>query len=394
MVEHKLQELDTIQWLLDEAEEQGYLTTEQIKEVFPEAEENIEQLEAFFILLQDRGIEIYYDEEEEAEEEDEDGDEELVAGIAGEARVVNLSGIPIDDSISLYFNEMSHVPLLSYEEEVALAKQMERAREAQVQLSNNSHGEDEKAELERLIDLGEQARQHLIKANTRLVVSIAKKYRGNGLSFLDLIQAGNLGLIKAVDKFDYKRGNKFGTFATWWIRQSVTRSLAQQGRTIRIPVHMSDRIRKLYQAVQRLEQNLGRRPTPLEISEETGLDTHDVRWMLQVSQRPLSLDKPIGDEEEASELGSFIEDQTAPSPSQTAEHDLLREDLERMLRSLTPREVRVLRMRFGLGGDTDHTLKEVGDKLGVTRERVRQIERQALRKLRHPRHRRQLRSYL
>lgn len=392
MVEYRLQELDTVQWLLDEAEEQGYLTTKQIQAAFPEAEEDLEQLEALFILLQNRGIEIYYD--EEAIDDELDEDEKLAVEMEDEADGPNLSAIPIDDSISLYFNEMSYVPLLSYEEEVALAKQMERGEEAQVQLAKNGRDAEEEAHLEQLIELGEQARQHLIKANTRLVVSIAKKYRGNGLSFLDLIQAGNLGLIKAVDKFDYRRGNKFGTFATWWIRQSVTRSLAQQGRTIRIPVHMSDRIRKLYRAVQGLEQDLGRRPTPLEIAEETGLNTNDVRWMLQVSQRPLSLDKPIGDEEEASELGSFIEDQATPSPSQTAEHDLLREDLERMLRSLTPREVRVLRMRFGLGGDTDHTLKEVGEKLGVTRERVRQIERQALRKLRHPRHRRRLRSYL
>ena len=392
MVEYRLQELDTVQWLLDEAEEQGYLTTKQIQAAFPEAEEDLEQLEALFILLQNRGVEIYYD--EEAIDDELDEDEKLAVEIEDEADGPNLSAIPIDDSISLYFNEMSYVPLLSYEEEVALAKQMERGEEAQVQLAKNGRDAEEEAHLEQLIELGEQARQHLIKANTRLVVSIAKKYRGNGLSFLDLIQAGNLGLIKAVDKFDYRRGNKFGTFATWWIRQSVTRSLAQQGRTIRIPVHMSDRIRKLYRAVQGLEQDLGRRPTPLEIAEETGLNTNDVRWMLQVSQRPLSLDKPIGDEEEASELGSFIEDQATPSPSQTAEHDLLREDLERMLRSLTPREVRVLRMRFGLGGDTDHTLKEVGEKLGVTRERVRQIERQALRKLRHPRHRRRLRSYL
>ncbi len=392
MVEYKLQELETIQWLLDEAEQQGFLTTKQIQEAFPEAEDDLEQLEALFIALQDRGVEIYRDEEDA--EEDLNEDEALAVEMDEDATGPNLNDIPIDDSISLYFNEMSYVPLLSYEEEVALAKQMEQGEEARVQLAKDGRDGEEEAHLKHLIELGEQARQHLIKANTRLVVSIAKKYRGNGLSFLDLIQAGNLGLIKAVDKFDYRRGNKFGTFATWWIRQSVTRSLAQQGRTIRIPVHMSDRIRKLYRAVQGLEQDLGRRPTPLEIAEETGLNTSDVRWMLQVSQRPLSLDKPIGDEEEASELGSFIEDQTTPSPSQSAEHDLLREDLERMLRSLTPREVRVLRMRFGLGGDTDHTLKEVGEKLGVTRERVRQIERQALRKLRHPRHRRQLRSYL
>jgi RNA polymerase primary sigma factor len=304
-----------------------------------------------------------------------------------------LSSIATDDSISLYFREMSHVPLLTYDEEVELAKRLERGREARHQLARDGHDPQERARLERLAEQGEEARRHLIKANTRLVVGIAKKYRGNGMPFLDLIQAGNLGLIKAADKFDYRRGNKFGTYATWWIRQSITRSLTQQGRTIRIPVHMSDRIRKLYRTAQRLEQDLGRRATPEEIAEEVELEPSRVRWLMRVSRRPLSLDKPVGEEGE-SELGSFIEDEEAPSPTQSAERRLLRESLEEMLTDLTPREVRVLRLRFGLYGDRDYTLREVGEKLGVTRERIRQIERKALRKLRHPRHSRKLRSYL
>jgi len=386
MEEFKLQEQsDRVQWLLDEANKRGYLTFDQVLEAFPEAEDHLAQLEDLFATLYHQGIDIYRSDDEVEEEVGGDGDH-------GDAP--DLHGIPADDTISLYFSEMSHVPLLTQEQEVELAKQLERGRQAQRQLDRNGRDPQERARLKRLIKEGEEARQHLIKANTRLVVSIAKKYRGYGLPFLDLIQAGNLGLIKAVDKFDYRRGNKFGTFATWWIRQSITRTLSQQGRTIRIPVHMSDRIRRLYKRAQRMEQDWRRRPTPEEIAEEMGLNPSEVRWLLKVSQRPLSLDRPVGKEDEASEFGKFIEDESAPSPVQSAEQHLLREDLEEMLTALTPREVHVLRLRFGLQGDRSYTLEEVGEKLGVTRERVRQIERKALRKLRHPRHRRRLRNYL
>ena len=382
-----LEQSNRIERLLDKADEQGYLTSDQIQAAFPEAEADLGELENLFAQLYDQGIEVVDSADEGAAGEKLDG-----SGESNDAP--DLSDIPIDDAISLYFSEMSHVPLLTYEEEVELAKRLDRGREAQQALARNGHDPEERLRLESLIRQGEDARQHLIKANTRLVVSIAKRYRGNGLPFIDLIQAGNLGLIKAVDRFDYRRGNKFGTFATWWIRQSVTRSLTQQGRTIRIPVHMSDRIRRLLKTAQRLEQDLRRRPTSEDIAEEMRLNPSQVRWMMRVSQQPLSLDKPLGDGEGDSEFGSFIEDERAPSPTRRAEKHLLREDLDKMLQTLPPREAHVLRLRFGLRGDRAHTLEEVGRKLGLTRERARQIERKALRKLRHPRHSRTLRSYL
>jgi RNA polymerase primary sigma factor len=274
-----------------------------------------------------------------------------------------------------------------------LAKRMQRGEEAKKALEKNNHGLGERERLEKLVAVGKEARAHLIRANTRLVVSIAKRYRGQGLSFLDLIQAGNVGLIKAADKFDHTRGTKFGTYATWWIRQSIARTLKQQGRNIRIPVHTTDRIRKLYKVASRLEQDLGRRPTPEEIADEVDLEPERVRWLLGVSQRPLSLEKPV-DEDGESEFGDFLEDENAPSPSQMTEMNLLHDDLQDALSTLTPREMRVLRMRFGLGGADTYTLREVGEKLGVTRERIRQIEGKALKKLRHPRYRRKLRPYL
>jgi RNA polymerase primary sigma factor len=386
---------DSVRYMMGMAEEQGYLTLNQILDAFPETEDNVGQVDDLFHALYGQGIQVYESQEAAEEAKLQEKAAPTVNSEPQEAQVPDLSNIPIDDAVGLYFAEMSEVPLLTHAEEIELAKQVERGKEAQQSLNDNGHNHAKKAHLEQLIEQGQQARKNLVKANTRLVVSVAKRYRGMGMPFLDLIQAGNIGLLKAADKFDYRRGHKFSTYATWWIRQAVTRSLSDQGRTIRLPIHLSDRIRRVFKVAQRIEQEIGRRPTPEEIAKEINdLDTDKARWLLRVSRRSISLDKPLGDEKDAGELGDFIVDESTPSPTQVAEKQLLRENLERILTDLTPREARVLRMRFGLNGDHAHTLKEVGEKIGVTRERVRQIEGKALRKLRHPRHSRLLRDYL
>ncbi|MFP4396364.1 MAG: RNA polymerase sigma factor RpoD/SigA, partial [Anaerolineales bacterium] len=302
----------------------------------------------------------------------------------------------ITDPVSLYFNRMGREPLLTREEEVALAKKIERGREAKQQLAQGqiNEGGPALAELRLLAAEGDVARDKFIRANTRLVVNIAKKYRNKGMPFSDLIQAGNLGLIKAVDKFEYQQGNKFSTYATWWIRQSITRSLTQHSRTIRIPDHLSSRIRKVHQATRVLEQRLGRQPTPGEIAHQMGFTQERVERLLRISRHPLSLNRPVNNEDEQSELGSFIEDENTPPPSERADQQMLKEDLEELLNELEPREARILRLRFGLQDNRTHTLEELGERLGVSRERIRQIERQALRKLRNPMYCRKLRDYL
>jgi len=392
---HPEREIDTVTELLEKAEMQGHLALDDILEAFPEAEENLEQLEDIFIYFQDAGIEIYEDGRRETTDKGGVKEVEEAAGEEGqeEKDALDLSGISSDDSIGLYLKEMARVPLLTTQEEVKLAKLLERGQAAQRRLSKDGRDPEERRRLERAIDEGKAAREHLIKANTRLVVSIAKKYMGRGVPFLDLIQEGNLGLMKAVEKFDYRRGYRFSTYATWWIRQTVTRAIADQGRTIRVPVHMSDRIRRLYKTARRLEQERGRKPTPEEIAEELKLEPRKVRWMLRVSWRPLSLERPVGEEED-NELGNFIEDDTTPTPTQSAYEHLLKEKVEEVLTTLTPREARILRLRFGLQDGRSYTLEEVGQKFGLTRERIRQIEGKALRRLRHPRRSRQLKEYL
>ena len=295
------------------------------------------------------------------------------------------------DSVGLYLKEMARVPLLNLEEEMAIAQRIEAGREALRKLGKASAACQE--ELRLLIADGQEARDHLIRANTRLVVSIAKRYLSRGVPFLDLIQEGNLGLMKAVEKFDYQRGYRFSTYATWWIRQTITRAIADQGRTIRVPVHMSDRIRRLYRVARDLEQARGSKPSLEELAQIMHCDVRKIQWMLRVSWQPLSLQHPIGEDED-SELGSFIENDSLPSPSEAATTSLLKEKIEQLLTTLSPREARILRLRFGLHNGRSYTLEEVGQKFGLTRERIRQIEGRALRRLRHPRRSRQLRDYL
>jgi RNA polymerase primary sigma factor len=297
-----------------------------------------------------------------------------------------------NDTVGLYLKEMARVPLLDTEEEISLAKRLEIGEDAAKRLKKNP-AHNRACEWRLLVEDGLNARDHLIKANTRLVVSIAKKYMCRGVPFLDLIQEGNLGLMKAVEKFDYRRGFRFSTYATWWIRQTITRAIADQGRTIRVPVHMSDRIRRLYRVVRQLEQELGRKPNLDEIAKEMETDPRKVQWMLKVSWQPLSLEHPVGEDED-SELGNFIENDSAPTPAQSAYDKMLQEKIEELLSTLTPREARILRLRFGLQNGRSYTLEEVGQKFGLTRERIRQIEGKALRRLRHPRRSRQLRDYL
>jgi RNA polymerase primary sigma factor len=300
-----------------------------------------------------------------------------------------------DDTVGVYLKEMSRVPLLSVEEEMDLAIRIEQgnlAREKKIKLAGRKNAA-RRNKLDTIIEDGLRSRDQLIKANTRLVVSIARRFMGRGVALLDLIQEGNLGLIKAVEKYDYKRGFRFSTYATWWIRQTISRAISDQARTIRVPVHMIDRIRRLYRANHEMEQTLGRQPTIEELAEKVGLPVERVQWIMKVSWQPLSLESPVGDEDE-SELGYFIEDEISPTPMQNVYQSMLKEKVEEILSTLSPREARVLRLRFGLDDGTTYTLEEVGQKFGLTRERIRQIEVRALRQLRHPTRAKQLKDYL
>ncbi|HID33528.1 MAG TPA: RNA polymerase sigma factor RpoD, partial [Anaerolineae bacterium] len=319
----------------------------------------------------------------ELEEEKEELDKkEAAKAEAAAAHNIDISQIEMDDSISLYLKEIGRVPLLTAAEEVELAKRMERGQLAQQRLEEGVEDPIEREYLLWVVRDGERAQEHLIKANSRLVVSVAKKYVGRGVPFLDLIQEGNIGLIRAVNKFDYRRGYKFSTYATWWIRQAVTRAIADQGRTIRVPVHMYEQINRLTRTSRQLVQELGREPTTEEIAEALGVSPKKVEQVIRVSQRPLSLEMPVGEEED-SYLGDFIPDEDAQSPTDEASRQLLREVIDEIFASLSPREVRILQLRFGLVDGYNYTLEEVGRKFGVTRERIRQIEAQALGRLRH-----------
>ena len=346
--------------LVEIGKAKGQLSTKEILDALGELDFDPEQIEKFYDTLESQGVEIVEDFDEMQLDEN-----DLVK--AGEVELDGSEGITIDDPVKVYLKEIGRVPLLTPEEEVDLA----------VRITNGD----------------EAAKKRLSEANLRLVVSIAKRYLGRGMQFLDLIQEGNLGLIKAVEKFDYRKGYKFSTYATWWIRQAITRAIADQARTIRIPVHMVETINKLIRVSRQLLQELGREPTPEEIAEEMNLPVERVREILKISQEPVSLETPIGEEED-SHLGDFIQDDNVPVPADAAAFTLLKEQLVEVLGTLTEREQKVLRLRFGLDDGRARTLEEVGKEFNVTRERIRQIEAKALRKLRHPSRSRKLKDYL
>lgn len=359
------------------------LTTDRMVEIFDFLEENKVDV-----------LTISGDEEDPDEDAllDVENDEDLVV------EKIDLSvpeGTNIEDPVRMYLKEIGKVPLLSADEEIALAQKMEAGEMARNQLDEGGEELEEtvRKELEKLANEGDYAKKKLAEANLRLVVSIAKRYVGRGMLFLDLIQEGNLGLIKAVEKFDYRKGYKFSTYATWWIRQAITRAIADQARTIRIPVHMVETINKLIRVSRQLLQELGREPSPEEIAEQMDVPVERVREILKISQEPVSLETPIGEEED-SHLGDFIQDENVPVPADAAAFTLLKEQLVEVLSTLTEREQKVLRLRFGLDDGRARTLEEVGKEFNVTRERIRQIEAKALRKLRHPSRSRKLRDYL
>ena len=363
--EAPISELDEFRGLITEGQERGFLTFEQIAACLEEFEVTKEQVQELHSYLDEQGIEVVESDGKLARSElgsvearaaavaDPDADPEAARG-RGKRVEVDLTVEPSLDSLRLYLRSIGRVSLLTAEQEVMLARRIERGDMA--------------------------AKQQMIEANLRLVVSIAKSYLGRGLTFLDLIQEGSMGLIRAVEKFDYRRGYKFSTYATWWIRQAVTRAIADKGRTIRIPVHMVEKLNKVMHVERQLVQQLGREPTPAEIATELGTTVRDVRDVLRMAQQPISLEKPIGEEEE-SELGDFVEDQTAESPFELASERLRRENLRRALAALPEREREVIEMRFGLTGERPYTLEEVGRAFNVTRERIRQIENHTLKKL-------------
>jgi len=352
--------------LMEQGKKKGSLTYKDIMEKLSPYDQDADQIDDFFEQLADLGIEVVNDHDELGRGGDEDGQDDFNF----DDDLSLPPGIKINDPVRMYLKEIGRVPLLGADDEVELAKKIEIG------------GYD-----------GEEAKKRLAEANLRLVVSIAKRYVGRGMLFLDLIQEGNMGLLKAVEKFDHTKGYKFSTYATWWIRQAITRAIADQARTIRIPVHMVETINKLIRVSRQLLQELGREPTPEEIAEQMELSVDKVREIMKIAQEPVSLETPIGEEDD-SHLGDFIEDQEALAPADAAAYELLKEQLEDVLDTLTEREENVLRLRFGLDDGRTRTLEEVGKVFGVTRERIRQIEAKALRKLRHPSRSKRLKDFL
>ena len=380
------------------------LEYEEIADFFKDLNLDPEKFEMVIDYLEQNGIDVL------KISNDDDVDDDIILDDEDEVEVekIDLSvpeGVSVEDPVRMYLKEIGKVPLLSADEEIELAQNMEDGAVATEKINVlkgrlDGASEEEKAEikeeikiLQRDVDKGADAKKRLAEANLRLVVSIAKRYVGRGMLFLDLIQEGNLGLIKAVEKFDYKKGYKFSTYATWWIRQAITRAIADQARTIRIPVHMVETINKLIRVSRQLLQELGREPSPEEIAKEMSMPVDRVREILKISQEPVSLETPIGEEED-SHLGDFIKDDNVPVPADAAAFTLLKEQLEEVLGTLTEREQKVLTLRFGLEDGRARTLEEVGKEFNVTRERIRQIEAKALRKLRHPSRSRKLKDYL
>ena len=388
--------------LFVKGKKKGRLDAGELSEVLDEMDLDGDQMDSIYDSLETLGIEVGT-EDFLADLPDEDGEPPLeeIAEIEEEELVDPNSLVDsfnIDDPVRMYLKEIGKVPLLTADQEVALATAMAAGREAQARMDEAAENgetlsDEELAGLKKQLKAGERAKQQLAEANLRLVVSIAKRYVGRGMLFLDLIQEGNLGLIKAVEKFDYTKGYKFSTYATWWIRQAITRAIADQARTIRIPVHMVETINKVIRVSRQLLQELGHDPSPEEISEEMNMPVDKVREILKIAQEPVSLETPIGEEED-SHLGDFIPDEGASEPSEAASFTLLKEQLVDVLSTLTPREEKVLKLRFGIEDGRTRTLEEVGKEFNVTRERIRQIEAKALRKLRHPSRSKKLKDFL
>jgi len=385
--------------LIARGKDRGYLLSDEIIAAFPNAEENVESLDEFYSTLVEQGIEVLDQEPTNGNGTTSSLPERTASQPAPASPTIDTrqdvaDAVSVSDSVRLYLQEIGETSLLTMEEEVWLAKRMERGKIAEERLANGDYAsEAERAELLADKEDGEKARAHLIQANLRLVVSVAKKYVGRGLSFLDLIQEGNIGLMKATDKFDYKRGFKFSTYATWWIRQAITRAISDQSRTIRLPVHVGETINRVKKTSQRLQQIFEREPTFEEVARAMDIPEEKVRQVLDASRHPVSLEAPVGQEGDAF-LGDFIEDDTMPPPLELASQELLKHQISDALSKLTERERRIIILRFGLEDGQFRTLEEVGREFGITRERIRQIEAKALRKLRHPTYSHRLRGYL
>jgi len=379
--------------LLDKGRDQGFVLSDDIMAMYPNAEDHVETIDGLYSWLLSEGIEVL----DRAPVVQPDVDEQIRAEEQAEAEdkaLAHEAGIPaVGDSVRLYLHEIGATDLLTMEEEVWLSKRIELGRFAEERLREADLPLAERRQLESIRLDGAAARDHLIQANLRLVVSVAKRYVGRGMSFLDLIQEGNIGLMKATEKFDYKRGFKFSTYATWWIRQAITRAISDQSRTIRLPVHVGETINRVRKIAHRLQQILEREPTEDEVARALDLSTERVRQILDHSRTPISLEAPVGSEGDAF-LGDFIEDDKLPQPIELASHQLMKEQIAEALGKLSERERKIIELRFGLCDGKYRTLEEVGREFGITRERIRQIEAKALRKLRHPSYSRRLRGYL